>query len=80
MRFEALLRLGGEAGEGLVWVALWDAAGGRGLTYVLRGEGGVEGVGLEIMLGEEEGKDWFRPLNSIKKGGGLQRWRVDAHQ
>ena len=26
MGFEALLRLGGEAGEGLVWVALWVAA------------------------------------------------------
>ena len=23
--FEALLRVGGEAGEGLVWIALWKA-------------------------------------------------------
>ena len=30
----------------------------------------MEGVGLEIILGEEE-----RPLNCISKGGGLQQRR-----
>ena len=37
VRFEALLRVGGEASEGLVWVALCVAAGGRGLTFGLKG-------------------------------------------
>ena len=36
--FEVLLRVGGEADEGLVWVALWVAVGGRGLMFGLRGE------------------------------------------
>ena len=36
--FEALLRVGGEVGEGLVWVAVSVAAEGRGLTFGFRGE------------------------------------------
>ena len=35
--FEALLRVGGEVGEGLVWVAV-SVAVGRGLTFGFRGE------------------------------------------
>ena len=36
--FEALLRVGCEAGGGLVWVVLRVAVGGRGLMFGLSGE------------------------------------------
>ena len=52
-------------------MGLWVAAGGMGLMFGFRGEVtqlsswsrgevGVEGVELQIMLGEGKGKDWGR--------------------
>ena len=40
----------------------------------------MEGVGPEIVFGEGERKDCFRPLNSIKQGEGCRGGIVGAPQ
>ena len=40
----------------------------------------MEGVGLEIMFGVGEQKDWLPPLNSIKRGEGCSDGVMGVHQ